>query len=110
YVKDVALAFWKAMKSENTYGLYNMTSGKGVTLLQQAQIIAELWAKSPDKKSKITFKPEVQNNTPSYLFSMEKAKNDFDFEPAFSDFRTMMTDYKKDLDNDKYRELFHYVK
>lgn len=110
YVKDVAHAYYLALKSENTYGLYNMTSGKGVTLQEQAEVIADLWAPSPDKKSKITYKPEIENNTPSYLFSMEKAKRDFGFEPQYSDFRVMMTDYKKDLDANKYQELFHYVK
>lgn len=110
YVKDVAHAFYLAMKSENTYGLYNMTSGRGVTLQEQAEVIADLWAPSPDKKSKIVYKPEIVNNTPSYLFSMEKAKRDFGFVPAYSNFRVMMTDYKKDLDASKYQELFHYVK
>ena len=110
YVKDVAHAFYLAMKSEHTYGLYNMTSGRGVTLREQAEVIAELWAPGPNQRSKITYRPEVQNNTPSYLFSMEKAKRDFGFEPAYSDFRVMMTDYKKDLDANRYQELFHYVK
>lgn len=110
YVKDVAHAFYLAMKSNKTYGLYNMTSGHGVTLQEQAEVIAELWAESPDKKSKITYRPEVVNNTPSYLFSMEKAKRDFGFVPQYADFKVMMTDYKKDLDANKYQELFHYVK
>lgn len=110
YVKDVAHAYYCAMKSEHTYGLYNMTSGRGVTLQEQAEVIAELWAPSKEKKSKITYKPEVVNNTPSYLFSMEKAKKDFGFVPSYADFRTMMIDYKKDLDANKYQELFHYVK
>lgn len=110
YVKDVAHAYYLAMKSEHTYGLYNMTSGQGVTLQEQAEVISELWAPNPGKKSKITYKPEVINNTPSYLFSMEKAKRDFGFEPQYSDFKIMMTDYKKDLDENKYQELFHYVK
>lgn len=110
YVKDVAHAFYLAMRSNHTYGLYNMTSGKGVTLQEQAEIIAELWAKSPEEKSKIVHKPDVNNNTPSYLFSMEKAKRDFNFMPMYSDFKVMMTDYKKDLDTNKYQELFKYVK
>ena len=110
YVKDVAHAFYLAMNSEKTYGLYNMTSGKGVTLEEQAAVIAELWAPSPDQKSKIIYKPEIANNTPSYLFSMEKAKRDFGFIPQYSDFMVMMKDYKKDLDENKYQELFHYVK
>lgn len=110
YVKDVAHAFYLAMKSENTYGLYNMTSGRGVTLQEQAEVISELWASSLNKKSKIIYKPEIVNNTPSYLFSMEKAKKDFGFIPQYSDFRTMMIDYKKDFDENKYQELFNYVK
>ena len=110
YVKDVAHAFYLAMKSEQTYGLYNMTSGRGVTLQEQAEVIRDLWAPSENQKSKITYKPEIVNNTPSYLFSMEKAKYDFGFVPKYADFRTMMTDYKKDLDRNKYQELFNYVK
>ena len=110
YVKDVAHAFYLAMQSEETSGLYNMTSGKGVTLQEQAEIIAELWAPNPECKSKIVYKPEVKNNTPSYLFSMEKAKKDFGYIPQYSDFKLMMKDYKKDLDENKYQELFKYVK
>ncbi|MDM1012210.1 NAD(P)-dependent oxidoreductase [Clostridium perfringens] len=108
YVKDVAHAFYLAIKSKKTYGLYNMTSGKGVTLQEQAEVIAELFAKSQEKKSKIIYKPEVENNTPSYLFSMEKAKRDFGFVPAYSEFKVMMEDYKKDLDNNKFKDLFKY--
>lgn len=110
YVKDVAHAFYLAVKSDKTRGLYNMTSGRGVTLQEQAEIIAEIWAPSPERKSKITYKPEINNNTSSYLFSMEKAKNDFGYVPKYSDFKLMMKDYKKDLDNNKYQELFKYVK
>lgn len=110
YVKDVAHAYYMAMNSEKTYGLYNMTSGKGVTLEEQAKVIAELWAPSPNQQSRIIYKPEIANNTPSYLFSMEKAKCDFGFIPQYSDFKVMMQDYKKDLDENKYQELFHYVK
>ena len=108
YVKDVAHAFYLAMKSEKTSGLYNMTSGKGVTLQEQAEIISDVFASSDKKKSRIIYKPEVKNNTPSYLFSMEKAKKDFGFVPKYSDFRKMMVDYKKDFDERKYYELFKY--
>ena len=110
YVKDVANAFFLAMKSDKTYGLYNITSGQGVTLKEQAEVISELWKAAPEKKSKITYKKDTENSTPSYLFSIEKAKRDFNYRPQFADFKTMMVDYKKDLDANKYQELFHYVK
>lgn len=41
---------------------------------------------------------------------MEKAKKDFGYIPQYSDFKLMMKDYKKDLDENKYQELFKYVK
>lgn len=108
YVKDAAHAFYLAMKSEKTNGLYNITSGKGVTLQEQAEVIADIFAASPERKSQIVYNPDIANNTPSYLFSIEKSKRDFGFVPQYGDFRVMMTDYKKDLDEHKYGELFHY--
>lgn len=108
YVKDVAHAFYLAIKSEKTSGLYNMTSGKAVTLQRQAEVISKLFASFPDRISKIKYRPEVQNNTPSYIFSIEKAKIDFGFIPKYCEFEVMMTDYKKDLDLNKFRNLFKY--
>ena len=108
YVKDVAHAFYLAMKSENTYGLYNMTAGNGVTLQEQAEVMRDVFGPADGRRSHILYKPEVKNNTPSYLFSMEKAKRDFGFEPKFKTYRLMMEDFKKDWDNNLYRDLFKY--
>ena len=44
------------------------------------------------------------------LEKLEKAKKDFGYIPQYSDFKLMMKDYKKDLDENKYQELFKYVK
>lgn len=108
YVKDVAHAFYLAMKSEKTNGLYNMTSGKGVTLQEQAEVVIELFSNKKNKRSRILYNPKIKNNTPSYLFSIEKAKRDFGFVPQYSDYKVMMTDYKADLDAHKFQNLFHY--
>ena len=108
YVKDVAHAFYLALKSDKTYGLYNMTAGGGVTLREQAEVMRDVFGPADGRRSKIVYKPEVQNNTPSYLFSMEKAKRDFAFEPKFKTYRQMMEDFKKDWDNNLYRDLFKY--
>jgi len=106
YVKDVAEAYCLACNSEKTYGLYNMTSGVPLTLQKQVETIIEVFSK--DKKSEIYYDNTVNNNTPSYLYSMKKAKDDFGFVPKYSDFRDMMIDYKKDLENKQYREIFEY--
>lgn len=108
YVKDVAHAFYLAIKSENTYGLYNMTAGGGVTLQEQAEVIRDIFHPDDERRSKIIFRPDIPNNTTSYLFSMEKAKKDFGFEPHYKTFRQMMIDFKADWDSNLYRELFNY--
>lgn len=108
YVKDVANAFYLALTSEKTCGMYNIVSCKNVTLQEQAEVIIELWSK--DKKSIITYNPQISNNTSSYSFSINKAKNDFNYCPKYNTFRVMMSDYKKDLDSNKNIELFNYVK
>ncbi|MBQ3903179.1 MAG: NAD(P)-dependent oxidoreductase [Lachnospiraceae bacterium] len=97
YVKDVARAYVMAMESEKTYGLYNMTSQTSLTLLDQAKAVIEVFGK--DKGSKIVLRPEKKNNTPSFLFSMEKAKRDFSFVPEYTDFKSMMEDYKREMEN-----------
>lgn len=106
YVKDVARAFYLAIKSENANGLYNMTSGVGVTMEQQAAIIADVFCEG--KKSKLVYLDKSNGNPRSFLFSMEKAKKDFGFEPEYSSFRKMMTDYKQDIDKGLYKDLFNY--
>lgn len=97
YVKDVARAYVLAIESEKTYGLYNMTSGVPLTLIDQAKTVIEVFGE--DRGSKIVLRPEKKNNTPSFLFSMEKAKRDFDFVPEYTDFNLMMEDYKKEMEN-----------
>lgn len=106
YVKDVANAFYKSILSEKTYGLYNITSGRRLTLKDQAEIIAEVF--KTQKKSAVVLKPEVENSSKSFLFSIEKAKRDFGYDPQYADFKIMMMDYKKDLEERKFQELFKY--
>ena len=107
-VKDVACAYYQAMFSDKTYGLYNITSGRGVTLAEQAEVIAEVFHKEGNPKSNVIYLPEKPNNSVSYLFSIEKAHCDFGYNPKYADFKAMMTDWKRDLDNNLYRDLFHY--
>lgn len=108
YVKDVARAFRMAIMSPKTYGLYNMTAGNGVTLQEQAEVLRDVFAPSDNQKSQILYNPEIKNNTPSYLFSIDKARNDFGFEPQFKTFKEMMIDFKNDLNNNLYKDLFKY--
>ena len=105
YVKDVAQAYYKAVKSEKTYGLYNISAGHGTTLLEQAEVISKVFAQN-NKVSKIEFDESKTNSGKEFLLSIEKAKNDFDYNPEFVPFKKMMEDYKKELDEGIISKLF----
>ena len=106
YVKDVARAFYLALKSDKTKGLYNMTSGVQLDLEEQVKSIIDVFTR--DKKSKIIYRPDKPNNTPSFLFDMTKAKEDFGFVPDYRNYKKMMQDYKKELESEYWQELIKY--
>ena len=103
YVKDVARAFELAMLSDKTSGLYNMTSGTEVTLEEQVQAVIDVFGQ--DKGSKIVYCPEKKNNTPSFLFDMSKAKEDFGFVPEYLSYHKIMEDYKTELESGRWDKL-----
>ena len=97
YVKDVARAYVMAMESDKTYGLYNMTGHTQIDLQEQAETIIDVFG--GEKKSRIIYRPEKANRTPSFLYSMEKAERDFGFKPEYTTYRAMMEDYKAEMDS-----------
>lgn len=103
YVKDVADAYVMALESEHTYGLYNMTSSTQLDLEDQARAVIEVFG--DQQVSKLVYRPEKTNNTPSFWYSMEKAKRDFGFVPKYTDYVQMMCDYKKELESGRWNAL-----
>lgn len=104
YVKDVAQAYYKAAKSDHTYGLYNITSGKATTLLEQAETCAALFAQK--NKSRVIYRNDIKNPGKSYVFSIEKAKRDFGYNPLYTDFRDLISDYIQESERGVYPTLF----
>lgn len=104
YIKDVVHAIIAALKSEKAQGLYNITSGQLTTLEEQVRNVIEVFS-SKDRKSQIVYRPEKKNTTPSYLFDIKKAKNDFGYNPRFIPFKKMLEDYKQEMVLGK----FHYL-
>lgn len=103
YVKDVAIAFVKALQSEKTKGLYNMTSGTELDLEEQAKAVIQVFG--DPQKSRIVYRPDIPNNTPSFLFDMSKAKDDFGFIPQYKSYIDIMNDYKKELESGRWDEM-----
>lgn len=103
YVKDVARAYRMALESDSTHGLYNMTSGVPLELEDQARAVIEVFGDS--SKSKIVYRPELKNNTPSFLFDMSKAERDFGFVPVYRDYYSMMLDYKAEMESGRWNDF-----
>ena len=106
YVKDVAKAYYKAAKSDNTLGLYNITSGRTTTLLEQAETCAELFAKDSQHMSKVIYRDDMKNSGKSFLFSIDKARKDFGYDPQYADFKDLMKDYILEYYRGVYSSLF----
>lgn len=108
YVKDVARAFGMALASERTYGLYNMTSGTKLDLEEQAKTVIEVFGNPA--YSKIIYRPDKKNNTPSFLFDMSKAREDFGFIPEYTTYRKIMEDYKNELNSGRWNSYLENCK
>ena len=104
YVKDVAEAFYLALLSDKTRGLYNMTSGTELDLEEQVKAIIEVFG-NKENESKIVYRPDKPNNTPSFLFDMSKAERDFSFVPKYKSYKDIMIDYKKELELGRFDKL-----
>lgn len=105
YVKDVAQAFVKALGSEQAEGLYNIGSGRSTSLMEQAQVIADVFSED-GKRSVVTLDASRPNGIQPYSMDIAKARLDFGYEPQFSDFSDMMRDWKLEEERDVYTELF----
>jgi UDP-glucose 4-epimerase len=104
-VKDVVSAFVKAVESGRAKGIYNITSGKSVTLEEQVKAIIKVFS-TGEKISSIKYNPEKTNNSKSYLFDISKAKKDFGYDPQYVEFEKLVADYKNELENGHYEIFF----
>lgn len=100
YVKDVVVALVRAIQSEESRGLYNITSGVAVSLEEQVEGVIEVFTK--DKASKILYSPDKENTSHSYIFDISKANRDFGFNPQFSNYIKMMEDYQNVMNSGKF--------
>ena len=103
YIKDVISAFKKALINDNAQGLYNIASGKYLTLWEEARTIGKVfWG--DDSKPIIIERPEKENHIDAFLYDIRKAKNELNWSPRYS-FEGMLLDYKKEEKKEKFSYL-----
>lgn len=108
YIKDVVQAFVKAINSPNSRGLYNISSGIGLTLNKQVEITIDTFSRK--KRSNIIYKPKIKNNSESFLFDISKASKDFGYMPKFTNFKDLLSDYEKEAQLKRFPHLENQYK
>ncbi len=103
YVKDVVSAFIKAINHKKAHGLFNIASGKAITLREEAETIARVfWG--DDTEPKIIEQPEKPNHMDAFVYDISKAKRELNWNPQYS-FEEMLLDYI----NERNRKKFVYL-
>ena len=104
YVKDVVSAFIGAIQSDNSKGVYNITSGIAATLEEQVKDIIEVFSEGYIR-SEIVYSPEKANSGKSYVFDISKGNRDFGYQPRFVPFKNLLLDYKKEMDSKRFEYI-----
>ncbi len=100
YVKDVVSAIRLAIESPTGQGLYNIASGKLLTIEQEAKdIIDEFSPKG--LPSPIVYRPEKTNSIEPCQYSIDKAKRELGWAPRYS-FREMLSDYRSEMTSGRF--------
>jgi len=103
YIKDATEAFIRALKSIDAEGLYNITSGRSITLKDEVRIIVKVFC-GKNGKSKIVYKPEKSNSIESFIYDNTRAKKDLGWTPKYS-FEDMVIDYKREMESGRFSFL-----
>jgi UDP-glucose 4-epimerase len=108
YIKDVLAAVECAINAKKgVSGVYNIASGVGYSMLDEAEAIAKVF--STGKVSKVTTDPSKQGLTRGYVYSIAKAKKELGYKPKYTNLETMLKDYKAEWETKKYKN-YHYIK
>jgi len=94
-VKDVVFAIVLALKSGTAHGLYNIASGRKLSLKEEAEEIIKAFSPK-DRPSKIVYRPDKPNSIEPFLYDISKAKRDLGWSPRYS-FAEMLEDYKREM-------------
>ena len=103
YVKDVVDAFVKAIASDRSGELYNITSGKYLTIKEQAELTAKVFWKEGETPQFIE-RPEKAHSMDSFLYDNTKAREQLGWTPQYN-FEQMLEDIKKEMADKKFEYL-----
>ena len=97
YIKDVVNVIIKAIYSESVHGLYNIGTGVGVSIEDEAKAIIKAFSPE-DNPSKLIYRYDIEEvRKKSTIFDNSKAKRELLWNPQYS-YNEAMIDYKKEME------------
>ena len=108
YIKDVLTAIEAAIVSDGVKGVFNIASGVGYSLYEEACAIAKVFAQDEDKESIITVDETKQGLSRGYVYDIGKAVQALNWHPQYTDIVEMLNDYKKEWQKKLYHN-YHYI-
>lgn len=108
YVKDVVSAIILAIQNKKAVGMYNIASGKKLSLQEQVDSIVKVFSPK-EKQSEIIYFPEKLNSIDPCVYDISKAKSDLGWSPKYS-FEDMLIDYKMEMESGKWKFLLERKK
>jgi UDP-glucose 4-epimerase len=103
YVKDVVAAIMLALHRTGVSGLYNISSGRRLSLQDQAECVIRVFSQ-PGKRSEIRYQPEKLHYLESYVYDIGKAREILGWQPKYS-FEDMLWDYRKERESGRFAFL-----
>lgn len=103
YVKDLTQMILKAIEVKPSNSVYNVSTGHSTTLEEQILGIIDVF--SPESnKSKVVYRPEKKVHINNHQYDISNAIEELNYCPQY-DYITMLHDYKKEMQNDRFKEL-----
>lgn len=102
HVYDCAQMLCKAVIADCEGGVFNVGTGKPVTLLEQIETIIDVF--SPENnRSEIIFRPDKKASG-GFLMNVDNAKELLGYKPCY-DCRALFEDYKKEMEINRFADL-----
>ncbi|KKE79882.1 NAD(P)-dependent oxidoreductase [Bacilli bacterium] len=103
YVKDFTQMVYKAILTDVEGGIYNVGTGKTVTLEDQIKGIIEVFSPK-GRRSEIIPRPDKPNSR-SFVMDIENAKEDLGYRPQYS-YIDYLKDFKKEMKLNRFADLW----
>ncbi len=108
YIKDVLGAIECSIKCGKVSGIFNIASGVGYSLYDEAKFIAKVFA-TEKGISEVTLNEKKPGLTRGYLYDISNEKKYLKWEPKYADYEVMLRDYKKEWESKRFKN-YHKIK